>query len=159
MVYALFVPIFFVGIGLRIDFLASFDLFLAIFVSVIGIGSRYLSAWLGTSFTRDSQESTLPQWRWHTPGGTMEIVFAACPSIWDHNAVGVCSDHFRSRILLRPPQAWLNYSISRAEVSILEFFTGIRSSRVEGHDERQGYRRALGTGGRPAAHIRCRRHL
>ncbi len=124
MVYALFVPIFFVGIGLRIDFLASFDLFLAIFVSVIGIGSRYLGAWLGTSFTGIPRSDRAAVAVAHTPGGTMEIVFALLALqfgiITQSVFVAIIFAAVFSSVLLGP---WLNYSISRRrEVSILEFF-------------------------------------
>ncbi len=123
MVYALFVPIFFVGIGLRIDFLAHFDLFLAIFVSVIGIGGRYLGAWLGTSFTSLPRSDRAAVAVAHTPGGTMEIVFALLALqygiITQSVFVAIVFAAVLSSVLLGP---WLNYSISRRkEVSILEF--------------------------------------
>jgi Kef-type K+ transport system membrane component KefB/mannitol/fructose-specific phosphotransferase system IIA component (Ntr-type) len=124
MVYALFVPIFFVGIGLRIDFLSHFDPFLAIFVSIIGIGSRYLGAWLGTSLTAIPKSDRAAVAVSHTPGGTMEIVFALLALqygvITQSVFVAIIFAAVLSSVLLGP---WLNYSISRRkEVSILEFF-------------------------------------
>jgi Kef-type K+ transport system membrane component KefB/mannitol/fructose-specific phosphotransferase system IIA component (Ntr-type) len=124
MVYALFVPIFFVGIGLRIDFLSHFDPFVAIFVTVIGVGGRYLGAWLGTALTAIPKSDRAAVAVAHTPGGTMEIVFALLaleygiitPSVF----VAIIFAAVLSCVFLGP---WLNYSISkRKEVSILEFF-------------------------------------
>jgi mannitol/fructose-specific phosphotransferase system IIA component (Ntr-type) len=73
-VYSVFVPVFFAGIGLKIDFLESFDIALALFVSLIGIAGRLGGAWLGVtmtrSFTGDRQAISIA----HTPGGVMEIV-------------------------------------------------------------------------------------
>lgn len=124
MVYALFVPIFFVDIGLRIDFLANFDLFLAVFLSVVGIGSRYLGAWLGTSFTATPRSDRAVVAAAHTPGGTMEIVFALLALqygiITQSVFIAIIFAAVLSSVLLGP---WLSYSISkRKEVSILEFF-------------------------------------
>ncbi len=74
MVYALFVPIFFAGIGLRIDFLTHFDPFLVVFIMVIGIGGRFLGAWLGVSLTQLPRDDRMPISVAHTPGGAMEVV-------------------------------------------------------------------------------------
>ncbi len=75
-VYSVFVPVFFAGIGLKIDFLESFDVLLALFVSLIGIAGRFFGAWIGVSlarsFTGDRQAIAVA----HTPGGVMEIVVA-----------------------------------------------------------------------------------
>jgi mannitol/fructose-specific phosphotransferase system IIA component (Ntr-type) len=123
MVYALFVPIFFVGIGLRVDFLANFDLFLAAFVSVLGIGARYLGAWLGATFTSISRSDRAMVAVCHTPGGTMEIVFALLALqygiITQPMFVAIVFAAVLSSVLLGP---WLSYSMSRRkEVSILEY--------------------------------------
>src|SRR5512136_2901453 len=76
MVYAVFVPLFFAGIGLRLDFLRNFDPFLVAFVTVIGIGGKFLGALVGVSFTTQPRSNRLPVAICHIPGGTMEIVLA-----------------------------------------------------------------------------------
>ena len=76
MVYSLFVPLFFVNIGLKIDFFASFHLGLVLLISVVGIGGRYLGAWLGVSLTRQPRANRNLISIAHTPGGMMEIVVA-----------------------------------------------------------------------------------
>jgi Kef-type K+ transport system membrane component KefB/mannitol/fructose-specific phosphotransferase system IIA component (Ntr-type) len=75
-VYAVFVPVFFAGIGLKVDFLKSFDWRLALFVSVIGIAGRYLGAWVGVSFSRSFKADRVAISIAHTPGGVMEIVIS-----------------------------------------------------------------------------------
>ncbi|HSG28242.1 MAG TPA: cation:proton antiporter, partial [Candidatus Krumholzibacterium sp.] len=49
MVHSLFVPLFFANIGLKLDFAANFDLFLVMLMCVVGIGGRYLGAWIGVT--------------------------------------------------------------------------------------------------------------
>ena len=51
MVYAIFVPLFFAGIGLKLDFFANFNLALVLLVTVVGIGSRFAGSWLGVYLT------------------------------------------------------------------------------------------------------------
>ena len=76
MVYALFVPLFFANVGLKIDFIANFHFGLAALVGVLGIGGRYLGAWLGVNLTRQPRVNRHLISIAHTPGGMMEIVVA-----------------------------------------------------------------------------------
>ncbi|MFH2068859.1 MAG: cation:proton antiporter [Candidatus Omnitrophota bacterium] len=76
MVHAIFVPIFFAAIGLKIDFLAHFNLFLVLLFSVLGIAGRYIGAWVGCLFTRQQRENYPLIAIAHTPGGEMQIVVA-----------------------------------------------------------------------------------
>lgn len=125
MVYALFVPLFFVGIGLKIDFLTHFDLFLVVFVSVIGIGGRFLGAWLGVGLTRLPKANRTAVAIAHTPGGAMEIVVGLLALeyglITQPVFVAIVFGAVFSSVIFGP---WLNHSISRRkEVSILEYFS------------------------------------
>ncbi len=75
MVHALLVPLFFVSIGLKLDFVQEFDWFLVLSFSIIGIGGRFLGAVWGARLAgvrRDEMVIALP----HIPGGAMEIVLA-----------------------------------------------------------------------------------
>jgi len=124
MVYALFVPLFFAGLGLKIDFLKNFDIFLVVFISGIGIAGRFLGAWLGVNFTRLSKANRLSIAIAHTPGGAMEIVIAVLALeyhlITEPVFVAIVFGAVISSVLLGP---WLSYSIKkRKEISILEFF-------------------------------------
>lgn len=76
MVYALFVPLFFANIGLKIDFAANFHLGLVSLICAVGIGGRYLGAWLGVNLTRQPRVNRHLISIAHTPGGMMEIVVA-----------------------------------------------------------------------------------
>jgi len=125
MVYAVFVPLFFAGIGLRIDFAAHFDWLLVVFVAVVGIGSRYLGAWLGVMLTVLPRSNRAAIAVAHTPGGAMEIIVGLLaleyglitPAVF----VAIVFGALLSSIILGP---WLSYSISRRrEVSILEYLS------------------------------------
>jgi len=76
MVYAVFIPVFFAGLGLQVDFVANFDPFLALLFAALGIGGKFLGAWAGAGL------AGVPRWERHfiaaahTPGGSMEMVVA-----------------------------------------------------------------------------------
>lgn len=76
MVHSLFVPLFFANIGLKLDFAASFDLFLVTLMCVVGIGGRYLGAWIGVTLRKVPVANRDMIAIAHTPGGMMEIVVA-----------------------------------------------------------------------------------
>jgi len=74
MVYAVFVPLFFVSIGLRVDFLANFDWLLVSTVTVVAIGGKLVGAWLGARMSGIPQRDSFAIGIAHTPGGAMEII-------------------------------------------------------------------------------------
>jgi Kef-type K+ transport system membrane component KefB/mannitol/fructose-specific phosphotransferase system IIA component len=76
MVHAIFVPLFFVNIGLKLDFIKSFDFFLVTFMCIIGIFGRYIGAWIGVSLTKIPRMNRSIIAIAHTPGGMMEVVVA-----------------------------------------------------------------------------------
>jgi mannitol/fructose-specific phosphotransferase system IIA component (Ntr-type) len=124
MVFAVFVPLYFAGIGLRLDFFQNFNLFLVVIVSVIGILARFAGAWLGVNFTTQSKSNRLSIAIAHTPGGPMQIVLGMLA--WQYHLisepvfVAIICGAVISSIVLGP---WLSHSIkNRKEISILEFF-------------------------------------
>jgi Kef-type K+ transport system membrane component KefB len=124
MVFAVFVPLYFAGIGLRLDFFRNFNLFLVVIVSVIGILARFAGAWLGVNFTTQSKSNRLSIAIAHTPGGPMQIVLGMLA--WQYHLisepvfVAIICGAVISSIALGP---WLSHSIrNRKEISILEFF-------------------------------------
>ena len=124
MVYAVFVPLFFAGIGLRLDFAKNFDPFLAVFVTVIGIGGKFLGAWVGVRFTRQPRSNRLPIAICHIPGGTMEIVLALAALqlglIREPVFIAIVFGAIVSSMIMVP---WLGRSLrERKEISLLEFF-------------------------------------
>jgi Kef-type K+ transport system membrane component KefB len=125
MVYALFVPLFFAGIGLKIDFLTHFDWFLVIFVTVIGVAGRFLGAWLGVAMTALPKSDRLSVAVAHTPGGAMEIVVGLLALeyglITQSVFIAIVFAAVFSCVILGP---WLSYSVARRKkVSILEYFS------------------------------------
>ncbi len=125
MVYAIFVPLFFAGIGLKIDFFRHFDLFIVLFVTVIGVSARFIGAWLGVGFTKLSKSNRLSIAIAHTPGGSTEIVLGILALqyhlIPEPVFVAIVFGAIVSASILGP---WLKYSINRRkEISVLEFFT------------------------------------
>ncbi|MBN2512736.1 MAG: cation:proton antiporter [Sedimentisphaerales bacterium] len=125
MVYAIFVPLFFVNIGLKVDFLRSFDVFLILLMSVVGILGRYLGAWIGVCFTRLPTSNRQAISIAHTPGGAMEIVIGMLALeynlITELVFVAIVFSAIVSSVTLGP---WLSYSIrKRREISILEYFS------------------------------------
>ncbi|MDD5069816.1 MAG: cation:proton antiporter [Candidatus Omnitrophica bacterium] len=125
MVYAIFVPLFFVNIGLKVDFLKSFDIFLVLFVSSIGILGKFLGAWLGVNLTNLPKTNRLSIAVAHTPGGAMVIVVGLLALeynlINEPMFVAIVFGAVISSVILGP---WFNYSIKkRKQVSILEYFS------------------------------------
>ncbi len=125
MVYAIFVPLFFVNIGLKVDFLKSFDIFLVLLITVIGISGRFLGAWLGVNLTKLSKTNRLSIAIAHTPGGAMEIVVGLLALeynlITEPIFVAIIFAAVISSVILGP---WFNYSVKRRkEVSVLEYFS------------------------------------
>lgn len=73
-VYAIFIPLFFVNIGLKIDMAQSFDLTLVLIFTFLGFGSRFFGAWLGalSSGYKGNEKNIIAVL--HTPGGEMHLV-------------------------------------------------------------------------------------
>ncbi len=74
MVHAIFIPLFFAGIGLKVDFFANFDWRLAGFFLLIGTVGRFYGAWVGVNLSGQSKADRLLISIAHTPGGEMQIV-------------------------------------------------------------------------------------
>jgi Kef-type K+ transport system membrane component KefB len=124
MVHAIFVPLFFAAIGLRFDFLSHFNPAMVLFVTVIGIGARFLGAWVGVRLTDISSANRLSIAIANIPGGGMEIIIGliALQSrlISEQVFVAIICGAIISAVIVGP---WLGYSIrKRKKISVLEFF-------------------------------------
>lgn len=124
MVHAIFIPLFFATIGLKVDFFASFDVFLAAFIFLIGLGGRFVGAWLGTKLTGQSRANRLLISIAHTPGGEMQIVVGMLAMeyglISEPVFVAIVFGAIASSVTLGP---WMKYALrTRREVRIEEFF-------------------------------------
>jgi Kef-type K+ transport system membrane component KefB len=125
MVNSVFVPLFFASIGLRIDFLGNFDIFLAVFILGIGVFGRYLGAWIGVLFSRQSRADRHLISIAHIPGGEMQIVVSMLALelglLTETVFVAVVFGAIGSTIIIGP---WMARALEkRKEISLLEFFT------------------------------------
>ncbi|MFH0913609.1 MAG: cation:proton antiporter [Candidatus Omnitrophota bacterium] len=125
MVYAIFVPLFFARIGLGIDFFKNFNLFLVLFVTIIGICGKFLGAWLGVTFTSLPRINRMSVAIAHTPGGAMEIVIGILALKYNLISqpmfVAIVFGGVLSAMILGP---WLKHSLcGRKTIGVLEFFS------------------------------------
>ncbi len=125
MVHAIFIPLFFANIGLKINFLHNLDWFLIIFVSAIGIGGRYLGAWLGVTFTDHPRVNRHLIAIAHTPGGEMQIIVGMLALeyglVTGPVFVAIVFSAVVSSILIGP---WMYVALkTRSEVNVLDFFS------------------------------------
>jgi len=125
MVFAIFVPLFFVSVGLNVDFVRGFDIVLVLFVTLIGISGRFFGAWLGVNFTGLPKSNRLTIAIAHTPGGAMEIVIGLLALeynlITEPLFVAIVCGALISSVIFGP---WISYSIrKRKKISVLEYFT------------------------------------
>ena len=124
MVHAIFVPLYFASIALRVDFFENFDLFLIAFVSLVSIGGKYLGAWLGAFGTGLSRVDRVSIGIAFTPSGVTGIVVAATALEYGILTVpvfvAIIFSAIISSLLVAP---WLVWSVQRRqEINILEFF-------------------------------------
>jgi mannitol/fructose-specific phosphotransferase system IIA component (Ntr-type) len=114
MVYALFIPIFFANIGLKIDFVGSFDVLLVLFITVVGTAGRFSAAWLGTVWAKRPKSNRIPIAIAHTPGGEMHLVVGMLALeyglITETVFVAIVSSAIFSSIILGP---WLGFAVAR----------------------------------------------
>jgi Kef-type K+ transport system membrane component KefB len=125
MVHAVFIPIFFASIGLKINFVENFHWFPVLFISVLGIGARYIGAWLGVTFTRHSNINRPLISIAHTPGGEMQIVVGILALeaglIKEPIFVAIVFGAIISSVILGP---WMSSSLGkRKKINVFEFFS------------------------------------
>lgn len=139
LIFAVIVPLFFANIGLKIDFFRNFDLFIVLFISLLGVTGRFLGAWIGAAMSKTPVENRLPIAVAHTTGGAMEIVVGTLALelnvISEKIFIAIIIGAIFSSILYGP---WMSWAIRlRKKVSILEFFpkslivTEMRADSVE----------------------------
>jgi len=125
MVYALFVPLFFASIGLRIDFIANFDILLVGTILTVGCCARYIGARIGVQVTSVPAINRRLVSLAHVPGGMMEIVIALVALkaglITDRVFVAVVFSGALSSILIGPVMKLL--LMQRRSISPINFMT------------------------------------
>jgi mannitol/fructose-specific phosphotransferase system IIA component (Ntr-type) len=75
-VLAVFVPFFFMNIGLKLDIVANFDWFLVLFFVVVGSFARFAASYIGAWWGRVPYAERIPLGILNMPGGAMHIVIA-----------------------------------------------------------------------------------
>ncbi|OQA24063.1 MAG: PTS system fructose-specific EIIABC component [Verrucomicrobia bacterium ADurb.Bin345] len=124
MVRAVLVPLFFATIGLKVDFVSNFNLLLVLLLLVVGIGGRFLGAWIGAVWTRQPNVNRQLIGAAHTPGGEMQIVIGMLAMeygvITEAVYVAIIFGAVTSSIALGP---WMRRALQRLRVrSVRECF-------------------------------------
>jgi len=110
MVHAIFVPLYFAGLGLHLDFLGNFDLVLVVFVTLVSIGAKFLGAWMGALGRDISPEDRLSIGIAFIPSGVTGIVVAGVAL--DHRIistpvfVAIVFSAVASALLVAPLLSW-----------------------------------------------------
>ena len=116
-VHAVFVPIFFASIGLKIDFLAHVDAFEVALYLGVAVGGKFVGAWVGAVLSGMSRQDSISMGIAHIAGGPMEIILGMLALemklISEGVFVGIVTAALSSAIAVGPLFAW---SIGRRRV-------------------------------------------
>ncbi|MCP4442939.1 MAG: cation:proton antiporter [Aureispira sp.] len=74
--HAIFVPLFFATLGLKIDFLVGLELWPTVVFCSVAILGKFIGAWLGSKLGKESSQMSVLIGLIFIPGGAMEIVVA-----------------------------------------------------------------------------------
>lgn len=74
--HAIFVPLFFATLGLKIDFLTGMVLWPTVIFCAVAILGKFVGAWIGAKLGKQSKETSILMGIAFIPGGIMEIVVA-----------------------------------------------------------------------------------
>ncbi len=114
MVHSIFVPLYFAGLALHLDFIANFDVGLVAFVTVVSIAAKFLGAWLGALGRDISPPDRVSIGIAFTPSGVTGIVVAGVALeyriISTPIFVAIVCSAIVSALLVAP---WLSWSIRR----------------------------------------------
>lgn len=125
MVEAIFVPLFFAGICLHVDFVGNFRPGLVFVVTAVSIFGKFAGAGLGTWLVTMPAFDRLPTAIAHTPGGSMGVLLAVVGKqaeiIGQEMFVAIVFASIASSLIVGPAFAW---SLRRREaLNVLGFFT------------------------------------
>ena len=77
MVEAIFVPLFFAGISLQMDFISDFNVSMVLVIVALSIGGKFFGAGLGTLMVKMPAADKVPVAIAHIPGGPMGVLLAS----------------------------------------------------------------------------------
>jgi K+:H+ antiporter len=110
MVESIFVPLFFAGICLHVDFTAEFDVAVVFWVALLSIGGKFFGAWLGTLIVDIPRFDRLPAAIAHIPGGSMGVLLAVVAEhegvIGKEMFVAIIFASIASSLIVGPALAW-----------------------------------------------------
>jgi len=123
MVHAIFIPLFFASLVLKVDVAGSFNLGLTAFMLGVGIAGRYLGAWIGVALAGSSRAARSLISIAHVPGGEMQIVVSLLALenglIREDVFVAVTFGAVVTSAIVGP---WMSFVLRRrAEVPLLEY--------------------------------------
>lgn len=72
--HAVFVPVFFATLGIKIDFLAGLELGITALFTAVAVGGKFIGAWLGSRLAGIRAQDAVLMGVIFIPGGAMEIV-------------------------------------------------------------------------------------
>lgn len=121
LVHSLFVPVFFANIGLHLDFIKNFNWQLVLLFTVLGIGVRYIGAYLGAILAKQHKTNLQTIAICHTAGGEMHIVVAilalSAGLISQTIFVGIVAASLISTIVFGP---WLSNALKQKRKTLLK---------------------------------------
>jgi Kef-type K+ transport system membrane component KefB/mannitol/fructose-specific phosphotransferase system IIA component len=125
MVESIFVPLFFAGICLHVNFAARFDPLQVAIVTALSILGKFLGAWIGTFGARLPAFDRLPVAIAHMPGGSMGVLLAVvgrrAEIIDEPLFVAIVFASIASSLVVGPAFSW---SLRRREdMNVLGFFS------------------------------------
>lgn len=74
--HAIFVPLFFATLGIKVDFIAGMHLWPTLIFCFVAVGGKFFGAWLGARLGGLTQQNSVLMGLIFIPGGAMEIVVA-----------------------------------------------------------------------------------
>lgn len=77
MVESIFVPLFFAGVCIHVDFASYFDPMTVLIVTAISVGGKFFGAWMGTLMVKLPDHDRIPIGLAHIPGGPMGVLLAS----------------------------------------------------------------------------------
>ena len=129
MMEAVFVPLFFAGLCLRLDFSAFFELDLVLAITALSIVGKAVGAWLGAAFVRVPTTDRVPIAFAHMPGGSVGVLLAVvgreAAVIDDPMFVAIVFASVASAVVAGPALSWSLRRRAETEVPELLSAAGI----------------------------------
>jgi len=125
MVESVFVPLYFAGICLHVDFVEEFAPRLVLAITLLSVLGKYGGAWLGALLSRIPSTDRVPIAIAHVPGGSMGVLLAAVARdqevIGPRMFVAIVFASIASSVVVGPGLAW---ALRRRETgTVADFLT------------------------------------